>query len=220
MLKKSNFSCRLHAVSGDSALADQLFPRQQPKPPQTPPDDEDDNGGGAVGPVVGRGEEKRSAGSPENNNNSCAVEPPLLRISQRMKMDPAKLEDVRKRMKSVGTSGYCVLLATEAANDTIASAGTENHNRPLRDLINYLASKEAAGVVLMSSDQEHQQQQQGVEDQQRLEGEPSGVLHVLPPGEFAVSLLVEGGASCLREKRVEPGDKYLVILLLKNYGLV
>ncbi|KAH9287401.1 putative RNA-binding protein 15B [Echinococcus granulosus] len=220
VLKKSNFSCRLHAVSGDSALADQLFPRQQPKPPQTPPDDEDDNGGGAVGAVVGEGEEKRPAGSPENNNNSCAVEPPLLRISQRMKMDPAKLEDVRKRMKSVGSGGYCVLLATEAANETVPAAGAENHNRPLRDLINYLASKEAAGVVLMGNDQEHQQQQQGVEDQHRMDSEPSGVLHVLPPGEFAVSLLVEGGASCLQEKRVEPGDKYLVILLLKNYGLV
>ncbi|KAH9285391.1 hypothetical protein ECG_02104 [Echinococcus granulosus] len=61
-------------VSGDSALADQLFPRQQPKPPQTPPDDEDDNGGGA--------------------------KPPLLRNQSADEDGPSKVEDVRKRMKS------------------------------------------------------------------------------------------------------------------------
>ena len=222
VLKKSNFSCRLHAVSGDSTLADRLFPRQRPKPPQTPPDDEDDNTNNGLSKAADI--EKRQAVSSENNMNSRAEEPPLLRISQRMKMDPAKLDDVRKRMKSVGSSGYCVLLATEAANEVVptsASAsgdGVENHSRPLRDLINYLASKEAAGVVLMNN--ETGRKEHGTGEQQKSDSEPSGVLHVLPPGDFAVSLLVEGGASCLQEKRVEPGDKYLVILVLKNYDVL
>ncbi|VDD81201.1 unnamed protein product [Mesocestoides corti] len=199
VLKKSNFSCRLHAVSGDSALADQLFPRQRPKPPQTPPDDEDENGQ----------DDRRSAPSPGDNS----IDPPLLRISQRMKMDPAKLEDVRKRMKSVGDSGYCVLLATEAANEI----SSDNHSRPLRDLINYLASKEAAGVVLMNPEQQQQQQQ----DDGRGESESTGVLHVLPPSDFAVSLLVEGGATGLQQKNsAVVGDKFLVILLIRSYGLL
>ncbi len=207
VLKKSNFSCRLFAVSGDTSLADAFIPRQ--RPPQTPPeDDEEEEDDAPVGDGLNEGGETKHS-SPRHTD-----EPPLLRISQRMKMDPAKLDDVRLRMKSVGEAGYCVLLATEAGE-----ANGDSQSRPLRDLINYLASKEAAGVVLMNPDQ----QQQGAAGDGNVAAaaasgeDSSGVLHVLPPSEFAVSLLVKGGATGLQTRSAVTGDKFLVILLIRSF---
>lgn len=196
VLKKSNFSCRLFAVSGDTALVDQFIPRQ--KPPQTPPE-----------------EEEEADNESDHKHLHHSDDPPLLRISQRMKMDPSKLVDVRNRIKSVGENGYCVLLAMEAGE-----ASSDSQSRPLRDLINYLASKEAAGVVLMNSEQSSSDVCVGGASGGGGEQDSTGVLHVLPPGDFAVSLLVEGGAAGLQTRNVASAGRFLVILLIRSYGLL
>ncbi|KAM7532796.1 hypothetical protein Aperf_G00000129222 [Anoplocephala perfoliata] len=224
VLKKSNFSCHLHAVSGETALVDQLFPRHRPKPPQTPPDDEEDSNmnEGEVTNATEGVEKTTSLISPESKNrvinNSSAVNLPLLRISQRLRLNPPKCEEIKKRMKTVDHGDFCMLLATESANEVlpamVKAEDADNHNRPLSDLINYLASKEAAGVVVVSTNE------QGDEEHPTLDSEHSRVLHVLPPGELSISLLVNGGIPSLRQKRVESGDNYLVILLSKNSGFM
>ncbi|VDO05991.1 unnamed protein product [Rodentolepis nana] len=223
-LKKSNFSCHLYAVTGDTALADQLFPRHHPKPPQTPPDDEEEAEVGETDDSKDKADGDATV-SDSKTPFGAAVNSPLLRISQRLRLNVSKCEEIKKRMKTVNRGDFCMLLATESVNEVVPTVikaeDADNHNRQLTDLITYLASKEAAGVVVVSADGlEGQCDGDDQQQQSFLDSEHSRVLHVLPPGDLSIALLVEGGISCLRQKRVEAGDNYLVILLSKNSGFM
>lgn len=224
-LKKSNFSCHLYAVTGDTALADQLFPRHHPKPPQTPPDDEEEAEIGETGESEEKAEGDITVSESKTPATAAALNSPLLRISQRLRLNVSKCEEIKKRIKTVSHGDFCMLLATESANEVVPTVvkaeDADNHNRKLTDLITYLASKEAAGVVVVSADGlERQGDGEDQQQQSSLDSEHSRVLHVLPPGDLSVALLVEGGVGCLRQKRVEAGDNYLVILLSKNSGFM
>ncbi|XP_077385197.1 RNA-binding protein 15-like isoform X2 [Festucalex cinctus] len=93
-----------------------------------------------------------------------------LKISQRLRMDRPKLDEVSRRIKAAGPSGYSVLLATPGkSEDGATTDGKDSTERPLKNLVSYLKQKEAAGIVSLpvgggARDKEH-----------------SGVLHAFPP---------------------------------------
>ncbi|TRY70154.1 hypothetical protein TCAL_06642 [Tigriopus californicus] len=94
-----------------------------------------------------------------------------LKITQRLRLDQTKLDDVSKRMSSA--SSYAVFLATSTSLNVTSSA-PDVQSRPLRNLISYLRQKEAAGVISIAS-----------KDNPDL----SGVLYCFPPCPFSSDLL-------------------------------
>lgn len=96
-----------------------------------------------------------------------------LRITQRLRLDPPKLEDVQKRITS--SSSHAIFLGLPSSTAAIVSddvtAGVQT--RPLRNLVSYLKQKEAAGVISLLN----------------KETEATGVLYAFPPCEFSTELL-------------------------------
>lgn len=69
-----------------------------------------------------------------------------LRITQRLRLDQPKLEDVQKRINSSSSMAIFVGLSGPTVN-TISSDDANIQTRPLRNLVSYLKQKEAAGVI-------------------------------------------------------------------------
>ncbi|KAL1129107.1 hypothetical protein AAG570_013638 [Ranatra chinensis] len=98
---------------------------------------------------------------------------PLLRITQRLRLDQPKLEDVSKRIS--GSTSHAIFLGLSGASGSggICSDDTSVQTRPLRNLVSYLKQKEAAGVIsLLNKDTE-----------------VTGVLYAFPPCPFSADLL-------------------------------
>lgn len=95
----------------------------------------------------------------------------LLKISQRLRLDPAKLEDVSKRI--VSSPGYGIFVGLPGPSSSIFFDETTAQCRPLRNLITYLKQKEAAGVISLFN----------------KDTEASGVLYAFPPCQYAAELL-------------------------------
>lgn len=75
----------------------------------------------------------------------------ILRITQRLRLEQPKLDDVSKRLIA---NSFCVLLglALSGEDQTQNAVGvTPVQQRPLRNLVSYLKQKEAAGVIGLSS---------------------------------------------------------------------
>ncbi|KAJ8367165.1 hypothetical protein AAFF_G00324640 [Aldrovandia affinis] len=68
-----------------------------------------------------------------------------LKITQRLRLDQPKLDEVTRRMKVAGPGGYSVLLAVPGGQDE--GPGASSTQRPLRNLVSYLKQKQAAGVI-------------------------------------------------------------------------
>lgn len=95
----------------------------------------------------------------------------LLKISQRLRLDPAKLEDVSKRILS--SPGYGIFVGLPGPSSSIFFDETTAQLRPLRNLVTYLKQKEAAGVISLFN----------------TDTEASGVLYAFPPCQYAADLL-------------------------------
>lgn len=96
-----------------------------------------------------------------------------LKIAQRLRLDQPKLDEVSRRIKAAGSSGYAILLAVPGkSEDGGASDVHSSTERPLKNLVSYLKQKEAAGIISLpvggSRDKDH-----------------GGVLHAFPPCEFS-----------------------------------
>merc|ERR1712083_1235281 len=99
------------------------------------------------------------------------TEKPYLKITQRLRLDETKLEDVSKRINS--SSSHAIFLALAAASGSVAvPEGTEVQSRPLKNLVSYLKQKEAAGVISLHNKQTEQ----------------TGVLYAFPPYNFSMEL--------------------------------
>lgn len=95
-----------------------------------------------------------------------------LRITQRLRLDQPKLEDVQKRITSSSSHAIFMGLAgSTTAINTIEDTAVQT--RPLRNLVSYLKQKEAAGVISLLN----------------KETEATGVLYAFPPCEFSAELL-------------------------------
>ncbi|CAL8106455.1 unnamed protein product [Calicophoron daubneyi] len=207
-LKSSNFPCRMHILRGDQSLVDQFMSCRKSLN------------------SVGAGRPKSSISSPDSKGEHSADDSDqlaCLRITQRMKLDPVKLEDVSQRINTAGNSGFCVLLAvpspTSGSNQSHLPHNADSVDihkqpqRPLRNLIAYLRTKDSAGVVLLNplrSNLKHNNPSVSAD------GLPiTGVLHAFPPCGFAFELLQE---RAVRLQKEYAKDDHLVILLIRSTG--
>lgn len=122
----------------------------------------------------------------------------ILRITQRLRLESAKLEDISRRISS-SSSGHCILIASNAANMQLnfANCGTsangdgeDNVNpatiqqRPIRNLVTYLKTKDAAGVVILPG------KSPSTNNNTTEQNEASkNVLYLFPPHTFSLELL-------------------------------
>ena len=135
---------------------------------------------------------------------------PLLRITQRLRLEQPRLEEVNKRMLSAGPSGYCILLALSGPIPSAPlSPETETtmQLRPLKSLVSYLKQKEAAGIVALSGPEGSDTASASVDK------DAIGVLHAFPPCEFSQSQLVKIAPRLGEEPAKED---HIVVLLVKG----
>ena len=103
--------------------------------------------------------------------DSAACERTSLKITQRLRLDDAKITEVRRRVALAGPTGCCVMLAVPASDVAATSIPPA---RPLTNLMAYLRQKDAAGVIVLPT-----------KSGARTNHE-SGLLHAFPPScEFA-----------------------------------
>ncbi|OXB67214.1 hypothetical protein ASZ78_015855 [Callipepla squamata] len=126
-----------------------------------------------------------------------------LKITQRLRLDQPKLDEVNRRIKVAGPNGYAILLAVPGTSDnrSAAAAGeaaTTSTQRPLRNLVSYLKQKQAAGVISLPVG--------GNKDK-----ENSGVLHAFPPCDFSQQFL-DSTAKALAKSE----DDYLVMIIVRG----
>jgi len=97
---------------------------------------------------------------------------PVLKITQRLRLDESKLEDVSKRIKS--STSHAIFLGLSLSSSQAPTCDNPDIlSRPLRNLVSYLKQKEAAGVItLTNSTASH-----------------TGVLYAFPPCQFSLELL-------------------------------
>merc|ERR1719270_259618 len=124
------------------------------------------------------------------------TEKPYLKITQRLRLDEAKLEDVSKRINS--SSSHAIFVALSASSAAVPlPEGQECQSRPLKNLVSYLKQKDAAGVISLSNKATEQ----------------TGVLYAFPPCNFSLDLLrrVAGDLSDEGSK-----DDHLVVVVVKG----
>ncbi|XP_014243265.1 putative RNA-binding protein 15 [Cimex lectularius] len=121
---------------------------------------------------------------------------PLLRITQRLRLDQPKLDDVSKRIS--GSSSHAIFLGLTGSN-TVSSVSTDTtvQTRPLRNLVSYLKQKEAAGVISLVN----------------KDTEVTGVLYAFPPCQFSADLL-KRTAHGLSQEALK--DDHLVIVVVRG----
>ncbi|XP_074597025.1 RNA-binding protein spenito isoform X2 [Brevipalpus obovatus] len=126
----------------------------------------------------------------------------MVRITQRLRLDPSKLEDVSRRMNCAGGS-YCMLYTTGTgltANQFQAETGDDGRSvqtRPLKHLVTYLRQKEAAGVISLTNSSQV----------------PIGMLYAFPSCPFALDLLKKAAPNLSEEG---PKDEYLVVVVVRG----
>lgn len=206
-LKSSCFPCRMHILRGDQSLVDQFMSCRTELADTTSRSSR------------GKLEKEDSTRKPKSHQQDGELEQVgCLRITQRMKLDPMKLEDVSQRIQAAGNSGFCVLLAvpspTTVSTGSYSGQTTDSSDlikqpqRPLRNLIAYLRTKDSAGVVLLNP---LNQNQSSGSDSLPV----TGVLHAFPPCDFAFDLLRERAVHLQKEYTK---DDHLVILLIRSTG--
>nr|XP_020856517.1 LOW QUALITY PROTEIN: putative RNA-binding protein 15 [Phascolarctos cinereus] len=124
-----------------------------------------------------------------------------LKITQRLRLDQPKLDEVTRRIKVAGPNGYAILLAVPGNSDSRSSAvseATTSTQRPLRNLVSYLKQKQAAGVISLPVG--------GNKDK-----ENTGVLHAFPPCEFSQQFL-DSPAKALAKSE----EDYLVMVIVRG----
>ena len=123
----------------------------------------------------------------------------ILNITQRLRLDPPKLDEVSRRVQLSGAGGHCMLLALPTGDDVELDGSFQR--RPLKSLVTYFKKKEAAGVIMLSSE--------GAEGKL----EETGMLHAFPPCEFSQQQLLKAAPNA----GVEPSkEDHLVIVVVKG----
>ncbi|CAD6222650.1 GSCOCG00001072001-RA-CDS [Cotesia congregata] len=119
----------------------------------------------------------------------------MLRITQRLRLDQPKLDDVSKRIQT--SSSHAIFLGLAGSSTAVTNDDANVQTRPLRNLVSYLKQKEAAGVIsLLNKDTEG-----------------TGVLYAFPPCAFSTELLKRTCPSLSEEGLKED---HLVIVVVKG----
>ena len=132
-----------------------------------------------------------------------------LRITQRLRLEPPRLEEVNKRMAS---AGHCILLALPGAIPSLdedgQAANSATQLRPLKSLVSYLEQKEAAGIVALNAVEGVGSSGGGQQKESII-----GVLHAFPPCEFSQGQL----RKIAPYLGIEPAkEDHVVVLLVKG----
>uniref|UniRef100_A0A8C5E9F8 RNA-binding protein 15 n=1 Tax=Gouania willdenowi TaxID=441366 RepID=A0A8C5E9F8_GOUWI len=123
-----------------------------------------------------------------------------LKISQRLRLDQPKLDEVSRRVKAAGSNGYCILLAVpgKSEDNGVQDSSSSSMERPLKNLVSYLKQKEAAGIISLpvggSSDKDH-----------------GGVLHAFPPCEFSQQYLDASAKAFAKSE-----DELMVMVIIRG----
>lgn len=152
--------------------------------------------------------------------DTSGSDPSMLRITQRLRLEASKLDDVARRISTSGSAGHCIMIASQATvqlnfsncGNSASNSGDEGagsaslQQRPIRNLVTYLKSKEAAGVVLLSG------------KSASLAGESSetskGVLYLFPPHSFSVELIQKIAPNMNADSATK--EDYLVVVLVRG----
>lgn len=125
-----------------------------------------------------------------------------LRITQRLRLDQPKMDEVSRRIKVAGPGGYAVLLAVPGTSEDASSSSSgdpaASTQRPLRNLVSYLKQKQAAGVISLPVG--------GSRDKDN-----TGVLHAFPPCDFSQQFL-DSSAKALAKTE----EDYLVMIIVRG----
>lgn len=122
----------------------------------------------------------------------------MLRITQRLRLDPPKLDDVSRRISSSGTHGHCLLLAFPGPIQPGEDQNASVQQRPLRNLMSYLKQKEAAGVIALPCN---------------VKKDANGVMYAFPPCAFALDLLRRVAPNLVSDTSKEG---HLVVVVVKG----
>nr|XP_057941479.1 RNA-binding protein 15-like [Doryrhamphus excisus] len=121
-----------------------------------------------------------------------------LKITQRLRLDQPKLDEVSRRIKVAGPGGYAILMAVPGSTEDLASDPAISTQRPLRNLVSYLNQKQAAGVISLPVG--------GSRDK-----DTTGVLHAFPPCDFSQQFL-DSSAKALAKSE----EDYLVMIVVRG----
>lgn len=129
-----------------------------------------------------------------------STESPVLKITQRLRLDQPKLDDVGRRIQAAGPRGHCILLAMPSNLNNYEDTAANIQNRPLKNLVTYLKQKEAAGVISLPPIP--------------IPGKKDvGVLHAFPPCDFGFSFLKNRAPKLSPESAKED---YLVVVVVNG----
>ena len=131
-----------------------------------------------------------------------STERPSLKITQRLRMDQPKLEEVERRISLSGSDGWCVLLVMPGSGDYDDDDDDDGstQQRPLKNLVSYLRQKDAAGVLSLPPSSKH--------------GCETGLLHTFPPCAFAHQYLLRYAPRLVADFMSE--DHIIVFLVRVN----
>lgn len=136
-----------------------------------------------------------------------STEMSMLKITQRLRLDPPKLDEVGRRVSAAGKTGHAVLLAMPGSSEALEDASLENsvlQQRPLKNLVSYLKQKDAAGVITLPPNPS--------KDRDNI-----GVLHAFPSCPFSTDFLTK------RAPKLKCGDggreEHLVIVVVIGAAL-
>ncbi|CAH0713213.1 unnamed protein product, partial [Brenthis ino] len=118
-----------------------------------------------------------------------------LRITQRLRLDQPKLDDVQKRIAT--SSSHAIFLGVAGSTASVTNEDTSIQTRPMRNLVSYLKQKEAAGVISLLN----------------KETEATGVLYSFPPCEFSTDLLKR---TCHNLTEESLKEDHLVIVVVRG----
>lgn len=122
-----------------------------------------------------------------------------LKISQRLRLDKPKLDEVSRRIKAAGSGGYSILLAVPGkSEDGGVQDSSSSTERPLKNLVSYLKQKEAAGIISLPVG--------GARDKDQ-----GGVLHAFPPCEFSQQFLDASAKAFAKSE-----DDYLLMVIIRG----
>ncbi|XP_061843496.1 RNA-binding protein 15 [Nerophis lumbriciformis] len=121
-----------------------------------------------------------------------------LKITQRLRLDQPKLDEVSRRIKVAGPGGYAILMALPGSTEDSTSDTAVSTQRPLRNLVSYLNQKQAAGVISLPVG--------GSRDK-----DATGVLHAFPPCDFSQQFL-DSSAKALAKSE----EDYLVMIVVRG----
>eukprot|EP00116_Pleurobrachia_bachei_P002878 sb/3463140/ len=116
-----------------------------------------------------------------------------IRITQRLKLEKQKLDQLNTKLQSAGAGGHCILVGMTTPGGP--DLPDDVQHRPLRHLLQYFIQKQAAGISTIDADGN------------------TGVLHTFAPCDFAQGKLLKAAPNLESEPSKED---YLILILVKE----